>query len=180
MKSMGSDLWIFGYGSLIFRVDFPFAERVPATLRHWSRRFWQGSADHRGTEDFPGRVVTLVSTPDINCWGMAYKIKAADVEAVLDHLDYREKGGYQRLEAPLELDTGEQITGLTYLAVQDNPMFIGEAPLLDMVKQISNAVGPSGPNRDYLLKLEASLKQHGVADDHVFQLAEALRGFESR
>jgi cation transport protein ChaC len=177
---MDSDLWIFGYGSLIFRVDFPFAERVPATLRHWSRRFWQGSADHRGTEDFPGRVVTLVNTPDIDCWGMAYRIDAADVNGVLDHLDYREKGGYQRLETQLELETGAPITGLTYLAVADNPMYVGEAPLEDMVKQISSAVGPSGPNRDYLLKLEASLKQHGAADDHVFKLAEALRSFESR
>jgi cation transport protein ChaC len=177
---MAADLWVFGYGSLIFRADFPYAERVPATITHWTRRFWQGSTDHRGTESFPGRVVTLVSTQGCACWGMAYRITASDTAAVLDHLDYREKGGYERLDIPIDLDTGDTVSGLTYHAVAGNPSFIGEAPIDKMVSQISQATGPSGPNRDYLLRLEASLKEYNAVDEHVFTLADALRAYEAR
>src|SRR5574337_1265397 len=70
-----TQVWLFGYGSLIYKVDFPYIERRPASIRHWARRFWQGSHDHRGTPQAPGRVVTLVPEPDAVCVGMAYLIE---------------------------------------------------------------------------------------------------------
>jgi len=173
-----ADLWVFGYGSLIFRADFPYADKCPATIDHWARRFWQGSSDHRGTPDYPGRVVTLVSAPNLVCWGMAYRIAAHQIDEVLDHLDYREKGGYERLELPLNLE-GQRVVGLTYHATEGNPDYLGHTDADSMVQQISSASGPSGPNREYLLKLEASLKAHSVTDDHVFELADRLRALES-
>ena len=174
-----SDLWVFGYGSLIFRADFPYAEKCPATVDHWARRFWQGSSDHRGTPNYPGRVVTLVTAPDLVCWGMAYRIAANQVAEVLDHLDYRERGGYERLELPLNIEGKQVVTGLAYNATKGNPDYLGNTAADSLVRQISTAHGPSGPNREYLLKLEASLKAHGVTDDHVFELADKLRALES-
>jgi cation transport protein ChaC len=173
------DLWVFGYGSLIFRADFPFIEQRPATINHWARRFWQGSTDHRGTPEAPGRVVTLVHSPEDTCWGMAYLIAGKEVSQVLDHLDYREKGGYERLEVPMSIDGHESTTGLTYLAAQDNENYLGHDDTHSMARQISQSIGPSGPNREYLLQLEASLQQHHVTDDHVFELADELRAYES-
>ena len=70
-------VWLFGYGSLIFKPDFAYLERRPATIAGWTRRFWQGSHDHRGTETAPGRVATLIAQPDAQCAGMAYLITPA-------------------------------------------------------------------------------------------------------
>ncbi len=106
---------------------------------------------------------------------MAYLIDAPEVDAVLDHLDYREKGGYRRLETDLRLADGKEVSGLTYLADAQNPEYLGEGKIGDMAEQIYQAIGPSGRNRDYLFELEQSLKAHDVVDHHVFELAEAVR-----
>ena len=58
---------ILGYGSLIFKADFPFLERRPASIEGWARRFWQGSHDHRGTPERPGRVLTLCYNKSCGC-----------------------------------------------------------------------------------------------------------------
>jgi hypothetical protein len=85
-------VWLFGYGSLIFKADFPYIERRPASIAGWTRRFWQGSHDHRGTEAAPGRVATLVEQAGAHTAGMAYLI----TPEVFAHLDHREKNGYLR------------------------------------------------------------------------------------
>ena len=95
-----TDVWLFGYGSLIFKVDFPFLEKRPASIKNWQRRFWQGSHDHRGTPSAPGRVVTLMAAPNSICSGMAYKVSTE----VFEHLDFREKNGYLRFNTELYFD----------------------------------------------------------------------------
>ncbi len=91
---MKDDLWVFGYGSIIWRVDVPYIERRPAYIKNWCRRFWQGSTDHRGTPSNPGRVVTLIRQPGEICWGRAYRVNRKYKAEVLASLDHREKGGY--------------------------------------------------------------------------------------
>ncbi|WP_249977348.1 gamma-glutamylcyclotransferase [Vreelandella olivaria] len=169
------DIWLFGYGSLIWKADFAYLERRPAYITGWARRFWQGSHDHRGTPEAPGRVATLIRAPGTVCHGMAYRI----TPDVLAPLDVREKNGYLREKVPLTFlsDSGRvasEAEGLIYLATEDNPAFLGDAPLADIAYQIANAHGPSGPNRDYLLNLAQALRELGTEDAHVFALAEQL------
>jgi cation transport regulator ChaC len=164
-------IWLFGYGSLIYKVDFPFIEKSTASIKGWQRRFWQGSHDHRGTPDNPGRVVTLI--PDDNkreCFGMAYRITPQEFE----HLDHREKNGYLRHEVSIKFENGSSQIGLIYIADKANPAFLGEAPIPFIAKQIFNSRGPSGENRDYLLSLANSLRSLDAHDEHVFEIEKAL------
>ena len=118
-----SDVYIFGYGSLCWRPDFPFLSRHPSYIEGYQRRFWQGSPDHRGTLDAPGRVVTLVRVDggegggkgedvvggggreEVRVYGMVYLVHREDVKAVLQYLDVREQGGYSMQQVTCHLLT---------------------------------------------------------------------------
>ena len=171
---MADPLWIFGYGSLLWRAEFPWVERRPALLRGFARRFWQGSTDHRGIPGAPGRVVTLIEDAASNCHGAAYRIDPAHAAEVLAELDHRERGGYDRIDIALDLD-GDPASGLTYLATAENHNYLGPAPLEQIAAQVRGARGPSGDNRDYVLRLAGSLREMGNQDDHVFELERLLR-----
>jgi cation transport protein ChaC len=162
--------WLFGYGSLIYKVDFPYQERIPAQISGWQRRFWQGSHDHRGTPRAPGRVVTLMPTAAVVCSGVAYQI----TEDVFEHLDHREKNGYSRLDTPMLLADGREFTGTVYIADENNPAFLGPADAAAIAGQIDRSRGPSGSNRDYLLELARALRDLGIVDEHVQELEKLL------
>ena len=178
-----SDLWIFGYGSLIWRPEFPYLEQRKARLHGWQRRFWQGSHDHRGVPERPGRVVTLVETGQGHCDGVAYRVEPETVERTFEALDHREKNGYARVEVMLEFPppaAGEQRVehaqkAVVYIAATDNHAFLGPAPLPEMVHQIVTSSGPSGHNLDYLLELAEALRRLEAEDAHVFALEAAAR-----
>lgn len=174
------DLWVFGYGSLVWRPAFPFAERHPAELRGFHRRFWQGSPDHRGTPEAPGRVVTLLRAPNASVHGMAYRVRRADRKDVVEKLDHREQAGYETLNVPLELRDGRTVDGVVYVAGPSNPCFLGPAPVAEMAAQIQRSHGPSGPNVEYLLELQRALVSLGGADEHVDLLVNAVRDTPAR
>jgi len=160
------EVWLFGYGSLIYMVDFPYLESRPASIHGWSRRFWQGSHDHRGTPENPGRVVTLIEQADAVCGGMAFRVEAS----VFKQLDEREKNGYLRVATEMTFDDGSRATGVTYLATADNEAYLGAASELEIAKHICRCSGPSGANSDYLLELAVSLRELGLHDEHVFNI----------
>jgi cation transport regulator ChaC len=167
-------MWIFGYGSLIFRPSFPFEERREAWLKDWGRRFWQGSTDHRGVPEAPGRVVTLVPEPGARCWGVAYRIATERVEEVLTHLDFREQGGYERHVVQLETRESSLLEAVVYVAGPSNPHYLGPATLEAIAEVVRTAQGPSGPNRDYVRLLAEALAQAGEHDPHVAELVRLL------
>ncbi len=173
---MNTSEWVFGYGSLIWRADFPWLERQSAALSGWARRFWQGSHDHRGVPDAPGRVVTLARSRHETCAGVAYRVEPH----VLDHLDDREKNGYDRVPVSLALASGEDVDGVVYIAPIDNFAFLGDAPLEEMARHIQGSAGPSGRNADYLLELAAALRDLGAEDPHVFALEAAVQEVQRR
>ncbi|MGI5310401.1 gamma-glutamylcyclotransferase [Rheinheimera sp. WS51] len=170
LPETGDDIWLFGYGSLIYKVDFPYLERRPAKIFNWQRRFWQGSHDHRGTPEAPGRVATLIETPGASCEGMAYRVSPS----VFTQLDYREKNGYLRVNTELHFADNQVSTGLTYIATADNSAYLGPASEQDIAKHIARSKGASGENSEYLLQLAQSLRQLKIEDPHVFAIENWL------
>lgn len=145
-------------------------------VRGYRRRFWQGSTDHRGVPGAPGRVVTMLAHDGAQCWGMAYRVPEPEREAVLAKLDFREKGGYQRLVLSLHGRDGEVFAeGLSYVATPDNDDYLGCAPLPAIAEQVRRSEGPSGRNIDYVLRLADALAEMSVEDGHVARLAALLR-----
>jgi len=178
----GVIVYIFGYGSLIWRPGFPYLRKFDGYIRGWARYFWQGSTDHRGTPEAPGRVVTLVKdahgAAQSETWGTVYCVPEEEAEVILKNLDYREKGGYTREDVDVYIrGQTEPVVqkAILYIATQRNVNFIGETPVQLIAEQIYKCVGPSGPNIDYLLNLADSMRRMNVHDEHVFELEQIVR-----
>jgi cation transport regulator ChaC len=169
-------MWIFAYGSLIFRPSFAFVERRRSFVLGWARRFWQGSPDHRGVPEAPGRVVTLVPAPGEVCGGAAYRIEHGEADAILAALDHREQAGFERRLLPLRDEpAGEAFAdGLTWIAGEDNRHFLGPLPEDDIAAVVRERRGPSGPNSEYVLMLAEALRALGIVDPHVEKIASHL------
>lgn len=167
--------WIFGYGSLIWRPGIPFVQKRKAIGRGWSRRFWQLSPDHRGTVARPGRVVTLVPDKLCDCVGMAFGIGDKNWDEVITNLDDREKNGYERHLVKLSFEDSVQGAALTYVAGPGNPSY---SPFVSadgaVAQQVLEAVGPSGTNLDYLIRLNQSLVDMDTHDPEVSSLLDAV------
>ncbi|KAK4529877.1 hypothetical protein CCYA_CCYA02G0734 [Cyanidiococcus yangmingshanensis] len=182
-REASRDFWIFGFGSLVWRPELAFQERIDAYVCGWQRRFWQRSSDHRGTETFPGRVVTLVpaTSGTARCYGRAYRIAGEQLASALTYLDEREKQGYSRLHLPIYDAHSDQLVtnqALVYIAREDNEHFVHapeERSIPVLCRVIASARGPSGDNATYLFRLHEALSEMGVHDEHIDALVTGVR-----
>ena len=180
-----ADIHIFGYGSLCWRPDFPYLTSHPAYIVGYHRRFYQGSPDHRGTEQSPGRVVTLIQQREGRVHGMVYLVHSEQVKAVLDYLDVREQGGYECAHVTAHLHSPgpgmpQSVAALTYLATESNQHYLGPASDDAIAETIASSIGPSGRNSEYLFRLADWMSEMGVRDEHVEKLCEQVRRIQSK
>ncbi|HEX3760583.1 MAG TPA: gamma-glutamylcyclotransferase [Kofleriaceae bacterium] len=173
-------VWVFGYGSLVWRPAMAYVARRAGRIDGWARRFWQASTDHRGTVEAPGRVLTLIEAAG-TVWGMAYAIAGAAWPGIEAALELREQQGYARLTVDIGLAAGEQagrvvdtVAGLLYIATPANPYFIGPESLDATAEIVRRSRGPSGSNIDYVVELDRALAAMGAADPEVSALAARI------
>lgn len=171
----GQDLWVFGYGSLMWRPGFAHVERIPALLRGAHRALCVYSVRHRGTIEAPGLVLGLDHGGA--CQGIAFRVPAAEVEATYAYLTEREQINkvYREVFRPVRLADGRQVKALAYLVDRKHPQYargLDHARLLEFVLQ---GHGLSGSCRDYVLNTLAAIEELGIRDHALDWLGEALR-----
>ncbi|XP_049637670.1 glutathione-specific gamma-glutamylcyclotransferase 1 [Suncus etruscus] len=173
-------LWIFGYGSLVWRPDFAYSDSRVGFVRGYSRRFWQGDTFHRGSDKMPGRVVTLLEDHEGCTWGVAYQVRGEQVNEALKYLNVREAvlGGYDTKEVTFyPQETPEQpLKALAYVATPQNPGYLGPAPEEAIATQILACRGFAGHNLEYLLRLADFMQLCGpqAQDEHLAAIVDAV------
>ncbi len=175
----GEGFWVFGYGSLIWQPGFDFADRRVATLRGYRRAFCMSSIVYRGTPEAPGLVLALDRGDGSGiCVGVAYQVGAAGAAATLAYLRERELVSYAYAEArlPVELEDGEMVEALAFVSNPEHAQYRGGLSLEAQAEVIARAVGPRGPNRDYLINTVESLDALGLHDPDLARLVELVGG----
>lgn len=172
------DLWVFGYGSLIWRPDFAYVERRPARLVGAHRALCVLSHVHRGTAERPGLVLGLDQGGA--CRGIAYRVAAPLRDATIQYLRGREQvtAVYRETTRTVWLDGTPQqrVTALCYVVDRGHPQYAGRLSREDQLRLVRQGHGQSGANRDYVLATVAALEALGCRDHDLHLLAQRLRG----
>lgn len=153
---------------------------VPVYVTGYERRFFQGSTDHRGTPEAPGRTVTLVPKEGGKVWGACYLIDGPEEEQVLAEMEVREKQ-YDKRETLQVFGKGGELVcagALCYIGTPACANWLGPASDDELAQQIATARGPSGPNDEYLFRLADAMREYGVSDEHLFTLESKVKAVQ--
>ncbi len=175
---MPDQMWVFGYGSLIWNPEFPVAEQQIARATDWRRSFCMHSIHHRGTTDAPGLVLALDHAPGAFCDGVAFRVTPGAEADTLTMLRAREliSSAYLERHLPLDLADGRRVSALAFVIDPDHVQYCGGLTLEDQAVIIARAVGGRGPNRDYLFATADHLTDLGIADADLTWLSDRVRG----
>jgi cation transport protein ChaC len=168
------DLWVFGYGSLLWRREFEAVEQRPATVYGWHRALEMLSNVNRGTPDCPGLVFALVTGG--SCRGMVYRIAGEDAAAELDRLWHREmpNGVYDPKWLSCRTADGP-VDALAFTLSRRSPSYVGPVHDAQMLAILSSACGRFGTTLDYLVGTAASLRGCGIRDREIERLVALAR-----
>ena len=172
---LSGDLWVFGYGSLMWRPGFDFLERRIAYVHGWRRSLCIYSHVYRGTPERPGLVLGLDRGGA--CRGVAFRVAAALREQTIDYLRARElvTAVYLEKNVVIHLADGATAPALTYVADRGHPQYAGALDREKLLSLVVQGVGRSGANAEYVLNTEAHLRENGIVDPTLAWLAAQLR-----
>ena len=169
----GRDLWVFGYGSLIWNPLFHYTERKLATVHGFHRRFCLRSRTGRGSIDNPGLVLGLDFGG--SCNGVAFRIAADKAKLELTLIWRREMtlGSY----APrwVKTRTGRrQLRAIAFVVNHAHPHYAGRLPPDALIRTLATAHGRFGSSADYLYQTVDCLAAHGIHDPHLVALRDQV------
>jgi glutathione-specific gamma-glutamylcyclotransferase len=169
------DLWVFGYGSLIWKPEFDYAERRPARVNGWHRALKMWSRVNRGTPDCPGLVLGLLTGG--SCQGMVFRIPKASAPEVLVRLWAREMvtGVYDPRWLTCHTPHGP-ISALAFTLSRKSPNHTGVLTPEEYRRIFSDACGRYGTTLDYAQRTFEELGRHGIHDRHLERLLRIARG----
>ncbi|MHA1190114.1 MAG: gamma-glutamylcyclotransferase [Alphaproteobacteria bacterium] len=169
------DLWIFGYGSLMWRPGFSHIDVQPGYLAGLHRTFCVYSWVHRGTQASPGLVLGLDRGGA--CRGVAFQIDAGKQAETIAYLREREQvtNVYLEQNRQVRLADGRSVSAITYVVDRSHAQYAGRLDLDAQLALVSKASGQSGENRDYILRTAEHLAELGIKDSHLSWLAAQLR-----
>ncbi len=178
MKSPADpDLWVFAYGSLMWRPGFQHVERVQARMSGVHRALCIYSFVHRGTPEQPGLVLGLDRGGA--CRGIGYRVAAADRDAVIAYLREREQATmiYREVYRTMWIEDAPQrrVSALCYVVDRGHAQYAGRLPLDEQVRYVTQGHGRSGANRDYVIATVQSLEALGYRESELHRLVELLR-----
>lgn len=176
-----SDLWVFGYGSLMWCPGFDFVERVPARLVGLHRALCVYSFVHRGTPERPGLVLGLDRGG--MCRGIAFRVTAAAREATIAYLRGREQVTRVYLETErrigLEDKARRQVRALCFIVDRSHVQYAGRLTVEQSVHHVRQAHGSSGANRDYVIETVKALEALGYRETDLHLIASRVKGQHS-
>lgn len=168
LPAMG-DLWVFGYGSLMWRPGFAHRDREAGLLYGYHRSLCMYSYRHRGTRARPGLVLGLALGG--SCRGIAYRIERARAEEVLDYLWEREMVSYTYLPRIVRVRLRNRVVACrTFVADRKSAQYAAGLSPEAAARIIRAATGEGGPNRDYLESTVRHLDELGIADGPLHRL----------
>ncbi len=178
---MNKDLWVFGYGSLMWEPGFGWAERRMARLEGFHRSFCMWSIHHRGTPERPGLVLALDAQAGAACDGVAYRVPAPEAAAVTDYLRDRElvSSAYLETRQTVALAGGAQVAALTFIVDTTHSQYCAGLALERQAQVIAAATGGRGPNPDYLWNTVAHLAELGIRDADLEWLDARVRALQA-
>jgi glutathione-specific gamma-glutamylcyclotransferase len=176
------DLWVFGYGSLMWRPGFDFLERVPARLIGLHRALCVFSFVHRGTPEKPGLVLGLDRGG--MCRGIAFRVAARKRDETIAYLRGREQvtSVYVETERRIELEdqARRQVRALTYVVDRGHVQYAGRLSVAESVHYVRQGHGRSGINRDYVIETVRALEALGYRESDLHLIAEQLAGIRQQ
>ena len=168
-------IWVFGCGSLMWQPDFSYLEVSPALLRGYHRALCVYSTRYRGTPERPGLVMGLDRGG--SCRGRAFRVAAAEAEAVLAYLDGREMltGVYRPDFVGVRLDDGRRVAAYAFIVRRDHRQYTGKLPPERAAELIVQGHGGRGSSLEYLQNTVTHLLGMGIRDKALQRVLEAVQ-----
>jgi cation transport protein ChaC len=159
----GEDLWVFGYGSLMWQPEFPFEERALATIHGYHRSCCVYSHIWRGTRENPGLVLGLDNGG--SCRGVAYRVTAKHAPETIEYLVRREMVTRVYIPRWITARMGTRIIRAhTYTAAHNHVQYAGKLSDEIALHYILQGHGRGGANTDYLRNTVRHLEGLGIVD----------------